>query len=83
MTEEARTRRRLPSWAQGLLLAIAGAVLGVGGCLVWLNDPDSTLGNAGAMLFEGALLAVVIGGIWFVVGVVKALTTTERQLTDD
>lgn len=71
--------RRLPSWAQGLLLAIAGAVLGFGGCLAWLNDTESLMGAMGAIVFVGGVIAVPIGGIWFLIGVIKAIVAAARS----
>jgi hypothetical protein len=61
------------------LLAIAGGVLGLGGCLAFLNDTESTLGAVGGMLFVGALFAVPIGVIWFLVGVIKAIARGWNQ----
>ena len=79
-TDQPSARRRLPSWAQGLLLAIAGSVLGLGGCLAFLNDMNSTLGSVGAMIFIGGLLTVAIGGIWFLVAVIKAMVKPDREI---
>jgi len=68
-------------WAQGCLIAVAGVVLGVSGCfgfLLTLNfsgGPTSKLSEAlglicGAGFFAGAL-ALPVGFVWWIVGLVK------------
>jgi hypothetical protein len=79
VTDEQPARRKFPTWAQGLVIAIAGAVLGVGGCLAFLNDMNSGLGQVGAILFVAGLIAVPIGGIWFLVGVIKAIASARGK----
>ena len=68
-----------PGWTKGLTLAIGGIVLGFGGCLAFLNDTESTLGAIGGMLFVGALFAVPIGGIWFLVGLITATMSRRNE----
>ena len=64
----------MPTWAQGLLIGVAGLVLGLGGCATWLtNNGSGVVGSFGAIVFFGGLIAVPIGCIMFIVGVIKAL----------
>ena len=79
VTDEQPARRKFPTWAQGLVIAIAGSVLGLGGCLAFLNDMNSPLGSIGGFVFMGGVLAVLVGGIWFIVGVVKSIASARGK----
>jgi hypothetical protein len=70
-------------WAQGCVIAGAGLVLAVGSCFGLLftmsfNTGASTIGNALSMLVGIFMflcaLAVLVGIVWFVVGLVKNAT---------
>ena len=67
-------------WLQGCIIAAAGAVLSIGTCFGFLftmnfNTGNSKLGETAtgcmaAILFL-CVLAIPVGGIWFIVGLVK------------
>lgn len=68
-------------WAQGCVIAAAGLVLSVGTCFGFLftmnlNTGNSRLGEGFGYLMIAvvvlAALAVPVGGIWFIVGLVKS-----------
>jgi hypothetical protein len=68
------------AWLQGCIIAAAGAILSVGTCFGFLftmnfNTGNSTLGEGFGFLMIAAgilfALAVPVGGIWFIVGLVK------------
>jgi hypothetical protein len=69
-----------PGWAKGLTLAISGVVLGLGGCVAFMNDSNSALGSLGAIVFVGSLFAVPIGVIWFLVAVIKAMVKPRPEI---
>jgi hypothetical protein len=68
-------------WIQGCIVAAAGAVLALGSCFGLLfstsfNTGNSTVGEWFGFLLMGLMflfaLAVPVGGIWFIVGLVKS-----------
>ncbi len=67
-------------WLQGCVIAVAGLVLSVGTCFGFLvtmnfNTGNSSLGEGFgyfmAAIFFLTALAVPVGGIWFIAGLVK------------
>jgi hypothetical protein len=79
MTDEQTPKGKMPTWGQGLLLGGAGVILAAGGCATFLSMGEGLLGGLGAIAFMGGVLAILIGGIMFLVGVIKALFFTPNE----
>jgi hypothetical protein len=69
------------AWLQGCIIAAAGAVLSVGTCFGFLFTMNFNTGNSkfgegfGFLMIALAILfaiAVPVGGIWFIAGLVKS-----------
>jgi len=76
MTDEPPKAQKRPTWLQGMFIGGAGVVLGIGGCAAFIAGLDSNsdvVGVIGAGVFVIGLLTAVVGGIWFIVGMVKDL----------
>jgi hypothetical protein len=74
MTEAQVDKQKRPTWLQGLFIGGAGIVLGVGGCAAFIAGLDSNsdvVGAIGAGVFVIGLVTAVVGGVWFIVGMVK------------
>ena len=76
-------------WAQGLVICAAGVVLAGTSCFGFIATLDMGSGNSGlgemvtvaiAILFGLSVLAVLVGGIWFIVGLVKNATKQRTPL---
>lgn len=77
-------------WAPGCLIAIAGVLLGVSGCFGFLLTLNFSGGpsRAGAdilgfccgALFVLGALALPVGFIWWIVGLVKTRSRADRQV---
>ena len=74
-------RRRLPTWGQGLLILIAGIVIGLGGCFTALGNMGGRgwLALAGAVAFVGGLLAALVGILVLLYGIVKAVAPRNEK----
>ena len=79
MTDEQASTGKLPTWGQGLLLGGGGILVATGGCAAFVSFGDGLLGSLGAIAFVGGLVAVPVGGIMFIVGVIKALFSSPDQ----
>jgi len=66
---------RWPMMVRGRVIAICGVLLGIGGCLGFIatTDDSEVLAFIGGAGFVIGLLAVLAGGIVFVIGVFKSL----------
>ena len=75
MTDAPEPQKR-PTWVQGLFIVGAGLLLGIGGCATFLASLDSdseVIAFIGGGAFLLGVLGVVVGGVWFTVGVFKRL----------
>ena len=64
-----------PIVVRGLVIAICGILLGIGGCLGFMEylNRGETLAFAGAAVFVIGLLATLAGGVMLAIGVFKWL----------
>jgi len=60
---------------RGLVIAVCGVLLALGGCLGFLSTTDATAALASALGIAMAIgaIAVCVGGVLFIVGVFKWL----------
>ena len=74
MTDAQAEQQKRPTWLQGMFIGGAGIVLGIGGCAAFITGLDSNsdvVGAIGAGVFLIGLLTAVVGGVWFIVGMVR------------
>jgi hypothetical protein len=74
MTDPPAEKQKRPTWLQGMLIGGAGIVLVIGGCAAFVAGLDSNsdvVGALGAGVFVIGLITAVVGGVWFIVGMVK------------
>jgi hypothetical protein len=64
---------RWPILLRGLVIAVAGIALAIGGCLGFLQEINNGLGAVGAIAFVVGLLALLGGAVMMVIGVFKWL----------
>ena len=79
MTDAPAEKQKRPTWMQGMFIGGAGVVLGIGGCYTFIAGLDSgsdVVGAIGAGVFVIGLITAVVGGIWFIVGMVKDFVRT-------
>ena len=65
--------RKWPTFVQGIVLVVCGILLGIGGCLGYLMNSENALGFIGGAAFVGGMVMLMVGIIFFVVGVLKGI----------
>jgi hypothetical protein len=76
VTDAPVAKQKRPTWLQGLLIGGASVIVGLGGCATFfasLGPNSEVLAYIGAGAFLLGVLGVIVGGIWFIVGVLKAV----------
>lgn len=71
----------LPTIGQGLLIAVCGALMALGGCAVFINflDRATVLGWLGGTAFVVGLLAILFGLIKVLIGIFRVLFRRPRS----
>jgi hypothetical protein len=65
--------RKWPTLVQGVVLAICGAVLLIGGCLGYLTYSGNLMGMLGGGAFFAGLAILLVGIAFCLVGLIKGI----------